>query len=168
MKLRSRLLCSLLVLLLATHARGDPTTLLRYDYEHLARECPYRTRVVDAGDYAGAGQVIAIPAGAKDIRGVHPEERARSLQALRPGLAGLSWSVLRRARVCSTIEQGPGIRNNLLTSPDRLTMWSSPKRCGNHWYDGPPRPSMAELASSVTSAVKAAYRERGSSGAWPP
>lgn len=65
-----RFACLLWTLSCCTAVRGDPTTLLTYGYVHLARECPYRMRVVDAGDYSGVGQAIVIPVGGKDVCGV--------------------------------------------------------------------------------------------------
>jgi len=64
------LACLLLTLTCCTVAQGEPTTLTRYDYQHMARDIPFRTCTVDAGDHAGVGQVITVPPDAKDVCGV--------------------------------------------------------------------------------------------------
>ncbi len=68
---RKQMLCYfVLTLLCCGHVLGGPTTIIRYDYQHMARNCPFRMCPVDAGDYAGVGQVITVPPGAKDVCGV--------------------------------------------------------------------------------------------------
>jgi len=63
-------LCPFLVLLVASPARAETTTLIQYDYEHDARGVPYRTSPVDAADHAGVVQIITLPTGTEDLCGV--------------------------------------------------------------------------------------------------
>ncbi|MCX7429281.1 MAG: hypothetical protein NTW96_27110 [Planctomycetia bacterium] len=65
-------------------APGEVTTLVKYDYEHMAQDCPFRTGTVDAGAFAGVGQIITIPEGAKDVCGV----RFKVSKAGSPGALG--------------------------------------------------------------------------------
>ena len=51
-------------------ARGETMTLVKYDYQHDARGCPYQMRPVDSDRHAGVGQIITVPADAQDVCGV--------------------------------------------------------------------------------------------------
>lgn len=51
-------------------AEGMTTALVQYDYEHDARGCPYQMCPVDSDRFAGAGQIITMPAHAQDVCGM--------------------------------------------------------------------------------------------------